>query len=70
MRDRPLVVYGLLAVVLLIILVSGPTDGNRVYPLLVLFALAFVGMEVLRRQTAREFPPAQAAVTAPPSGPG
>ncbi len=56
MRDRPVVVYGLLAIVLLIVLLAGPTDAERIYPLLVLFALAIVGTEVLRRQTAREFP--------------
>jgi len=42
--------------VLILVLLAGPTDGQRVYPLLVLFALAYVGTEVLRRQTAREFP--------------
>jgi hypothetical protein len=57
MRDHPIVIYGLVTVVLLIILLTGPTDGQRIYPLLVLFALAYVGVEVLRRQTAREFPP-------------
>jgi hypothetical protein len=57
MRDRPVLVYGGVAVALLILLLSGPTDGERIYPLLVLFALAFVGTEVLRRQTGREFPP-------------
>jgi hypothetical protein len=56
MRNNPWVVYGIVALVLLIILLTGPTDGQRVYPLLVLFALAFVGTEVLRRQTLREFP--------------
>jgi hypothetical protein len=54
------IVYGVLTVVLLIILATGPTDGQRVYPLLVLFVLAFVGLEILRRQTEREFPAAQA----------
>jgi hypothetical protein len=34
----------------------GPSDGQRIYPLLVVFALAFVGAGVLRRQTLREFP--------------
>jgi hypothetical protein len=62
MRDRPIVAYGLLTVVLLIILLTGPTDGQRIYPLLVLFALAYVGLEVLRRQTAREFPTGQHAL--------
>jgi hypothetical protein len=59
MREHPVVVYGAVGLVLLIVLLSGPTDGQRIYPLLVLFGLAFVGTEVLRRQTEREFPPAQ-----------
>jgi hypothetical protein len=59
LRDHPWVVYGLLSLVLLLVLVLGPTDGQRVYPLLLLFALAFVGMEYLRRQTEREFPPTE-----------
>jgi hypothetical protein len=63
MRDRPIVAYGLLTVVLLIILLTGPTDGQRIYPLLVLFALAYVGLEVLRRQTAREFPTGEHVLT-------
>jgi hypothetical protein len=55
-RGRPWILHALLALVLLIILLTGPTDGQRVYPLLVLFAFAFVGAEVLRRETLREFP--------------
>jgi hypothetical protein len=56
MRDHPVVVYGAVAVLLLVVLLSGPTDGQRIYPLFVLFGLAFAGTEVLRRQTQREFP--------------
>jgi hypothetical protein len=56
MREHPVVIYGFVALVLLIVLLTGPTDGQRIYPLLVVFALAFVGTEVLRRQTLREFP--------------
>lgn len=63
MRDRPIIVYGLLTVLLLIILLTGPTDGQRIYPLLVLFGFAYVGLEVLRRQTAREFPTGQHVLT-------
>jgi hypothetical protein len=63
MRDRPYIAYGLLTVVLLIILLTGPTDSQRIYPLLVLFALAYIGLEVLRRQTAREFPTGQHVLT-------
>jgi hypothetical protein len=58
LRDRPVLAYGVLTGVLAIILLIGPTDGQRVYPLLVLFALAYFGLEVLRRQTMREFPAA------------
>ena len=63
MREHPIVVYGVVALVLLVVLLTGPTDAQRVYPLLVLFGLAFVGTEVLRRQTAREFPAPKSAVT-------
>jgi hypothetical protein len=63
LRERPILVYGVVSVGLLVLLLSGPSDGQRIYPLLFLFALAFVGTAVLRRQTRREFPPAQAAPT-------
>jgi hypothetical protein len=55
LSDRPVVVYGALTGGLLLLLLSGPTDGQRIYPLLVLFVFAFIGVEVLRRQTRREF---------------
>jgi hypothetical protein len=57
MRDYPILIFGVVTVVLLLILLAGPTDAQRIFPLLILFALAFVGTEILRRQTAREFPP-------------
>jgi hypothetical protein len=60
MRERPWIIYGAVTVLLLLILLAGPTDAQRVFPLLVLFAFAFVGTEYLRRHTAREFPPAEA----------
>jgi len=56
MREHPAVIYGAVAFALLIVLLAGPTDAQRIYPLLVVFALAFVGTAVLRRQTLREFP--------------
>jgi hypothetical protein len=62
MRDHPVVVYGLVSLLLLVVLLTGPTDAQRIYPLLVVFALAFVGTEVLRRQTIREFPQARSVV--------
>jgi hypothetical protein len=55
-REHPWVLYTVLALLLLLLLFTGPTDGQRVYPLLVVFVFAFAGLEVLRRQTVREFP--------------
>jgi hypothetical protein len=58
-RDHPLAVHATLAIVLLILLAWGPTGTPRRFITLVLVAvLAFVGLEVLRRQTVREFPDA------------
>jgi len=64
MRDRPAIVHGVVALVLLVLLLTGPTDGQRIYPLLVLFGLAFLGTEALRRQTRREFPGAEGLAVA------
>ena len=58
MRDHPVVIYGAVALILFIILLTGPTDAQRIFPLLILFVFAFAGTEVLRRQTIREFPAA------------
>jgi hypothetical protein len=55
-HDRPLIGFGALTIVVLVLLVTGPTDGDRIYPLLVVAGVAFVGLEALRRQTQREFP--------------
>jgi hypothetical protein len=60
LREHPTILYGSLSVLLLLVLLSGPTDGQRIYPLLLVFALAFVGATLLRRQTEREFPPGKA----------
>jgi hypothetical protein len=61
MRDHPVVIYGAVSIALFLVLIAGPTDAERIFPLLVLFALAFVGTEMLRRQTEREFPAAGSA---------
>jgi hypothetical protein len=58
MRDHPVIIYGAVALALFIVLITGPTDAQRIYPLLILFGFAFAGTEVLRRRTAREFPAA------------
>jgi len=62
LHERPLLGFGALAIVVLILLVTGPTDGDRIYPLLVVAGVAFVGLEVLRRQTNRELGSEPAAV--------
>jgi hypothetical protein len=65
MRDHPVIVYGLVSLVLFLVLLAGPTDAQRIFPLLILFAFAYIGTEVLRRQTIREFPvPTQQEVPA------
>jgi hypothetical protein len=64
MRDHPVVIYGAVSLVLILVLLAGPTDAQRIFPLLILFAFAYVGTEVLRRQTMREFPE-----SAPPQAP-
>ena len=56
MREHPVVVYGAVSLVLFLVLLAGPTDAQRIFPLLILFAFAYAGTEVLRRRTAREFP--------------
>ena len=62
---HPLVVYGLVALGFLLLTLVGPTDAQRLVPLIVLFAFGFLGVHVLRRQVAREFPD---AVQARPAG--
>lgn len=57
MRNHPVVIYLAVASILLIVLVTGPTDAQRIFPLLILFGFAFLGTEILRRDTMREFPP-------------
>jgi hypothetical protein len=56
LREHPVVVYAVVTVGLFIFLAAGPTDASRLIPLLMLFGFAYFGVEVLRRQTAREFP--------------
>jgi hypothetical protein len=60
-RDHPAVMYGGVSLILLTVLLTGPTDAQRLIPLLVVFAVAYVGTEVLRRQIRREFPASRAA---------
>jgi peptidoglycan/LPS O-acetylase OafA/YrhL len=60
LRELPVVVYAVLAFIFLLWLTLLPTINNfgQVLVVLALTALAVVGVEILRRQTAREFPDA------------
>lgn len=54
---QPRIAYSALAVLLVLILWWGPTEGTRrLLPSLLLIALLVAGVEVLRRQVVREFP--------------
>jgi len=58
-RSYPVAVFGAVALIMLLLLLWGPLDtGRRLVGTLVLAALILAGVEVLRRQTLREFPPA------------
>jgi len=60
-RDHPVAVHATLAAVILILLAWGPTGTPRRFiTVVIVAALAFAGLEVLRRQTVREFPDAVA----------
>ena len=63
LREQPVVVYAVLAFIFLLWLTLLPTINNlgQVLVVLILAALAVVGVEILRRQTAREFPDASTA---------
>ena len=64
LRDRPGLVFGLLVAAALIYLALAPTSGLRsLLTITFLAALAAVGLQALRRQTAEEFPDARAGDT-------
>jgi hypothetical protein len=58
LRDHPVAVYAVVAVLFLLWLsfIPGINNVGQVVVILVLAALAVVGIEILRRQAAREFP--------------
>ena len=64
LRDHPFQAYAGVAVIYALLLIWGPTPAFRqLIPLLIFAALFALGMFVLRRSTAREFPDAQAGDT-------
>jgi hypothetical protein len=61
MREHPERVYAGVGFVYLLVLLWGPTPALRhIVPILIIAALLVLGIELLRRQTAREYPDAQA----------
>ena len=61
LRDHPVRVYGAAALAYLLVLAWGPTPALRhIIPILIIAALLVLGIELLRRQAAREFPDAHA----------
>lgn len=57
LADNPVAAYGIVAVILILIFIWGPIPAtHRPAGIIVFTVLAFFGLEVLRRQTAREFP--------------
>jgi Short C-terminal domain len=64
LRDRLGTVYGVAAILFLLVLLWGPTPATRqVVGIVLLAALIVLGIETLRRQTRREFPDAEAGET-------
>lgn len=64
LRDHPGLTYSVAAVLVLLVVVWGPIPATRkVIPVLIMIALVAIGVEALRRQTAREFPDRTAADT-------
>lgn len=56
-RGHPVAVFSAVGVVLLIVLAWAPLgSGRRLFGMLLLAALILAGVELLRRQTLREFP--------------
>jgi hypothetical protein len=62
LRDQPVATYAIVGVIMLLIFIWGPIPSTRKPAgIIVYLVLAFFGTEVLRRQTAREFPDAHMA---------
>jgi hypothetical protein len=60
MRDRPDITFGALALILLLFFAWGPIAATKTLSgIVIIIVLAVFGTEMLRRQTAREFPDAQ-----------
>lgn len=57
LRDRPDITFGAVALLLLLLFAWGPIVATKTFTgILIIIVLAMFGTEILRRQTAREFP--------------
>jgi hypothetical protein len=64
LRERPVLVYSVAGVLYLLVLLWGPTPAFRkIIPIVLIGAVLVLGIELLRRQAAREFPDAQSGDT-------
>ena len=64
LKDRPGIVYGVVGSLVALVILWGPIPATqKVVPVLIMVGLVILGVEVLRRQTAREFPEATADET-------
>jgi hypothetical protein len=71
LRDRPDITFGAVALLLLLLFAWGPIVATKTLTgILIIIVLAMFGTEMLRRQTAQEFPDAHVAATTrgPPTG--
>ena len=61
-RDQPWIVFGVVAFVYLLVIAWGPTEATRqLWGVVLLAALLFFGVAMLRRETLKEFPAASGA---------
>lgn len=62
LRDRPEIAFGAVTLLLIVLFAWGPIPATRNWlGILLIIALSFFGAQMLRRQTAVEFPEAQAS---------
>lgn len=71
LRDHPGIVYGVVGFIYLLLLLWGPTQALRTFiPIVIIAGLIVLAIELLRRQTAREFPDAQPGEASSAGGSG
>ena len=69
LRHHPALAYGALAFLYLLVILWGPTGSRRLLGIVILAALLFGTLELLRRRCAREFPEAVPDAQPPPPAP-